>query len=126
VIAWAKVASLKPGFAPLALLFAIPNFAGHTGGKVARLIAGAKAKREGRKSGVPDLFLPHARCLIPHVNITGRWEFGLFIEMKRLAGGSASATQRSWHVRLRDAGYRVEVCRGAEAAKDVLTDYITP
>ncbi len=119
VIAWARLVSANPKLphlAPLANLFAIPNFSGHAGGKVARMRAGAKAKAEGRSAGVPDLFLPHA----------GRWNHGLFIEMKRLTGGSVSAQQRSWHARLREAGYRVAVCRGADAARDVLTDYLTP
>ena len=49
---------------------------------------------------------------------------GLYIELKRLRGGTVSATQKQWIARLRDAGYAVEVCKGWEAAAAVITDYL--
>ena len=118
VVAWARVACTKPGFAPLQWLHSIPNFSGRLG-KVPPVAAIRQAKalnEEGRREGVPDLFLPCRRA-----------EFGgLYVEMKRLFGSQTSPQQRAWHVALRDAGYRVEICRGAEAAKDALTSYVTP
>jgi hypothetical protein len=98
----------------LRLLFACPNFAGHMGGNVARLRAGAKAKREGRKAGVPDLVLPVAR----------KGYHGLFIEMKRQRGGAVSPEQREWLNALRAENYRAVVCKGAAAAILELTDYL--
>lgn len=81
--------------------FAIPN-----GGERNAIVA-AKLKAEGVKSGVPDLFFPSLR---------------LFVEMKRVKGGSVSPVQKHWHDRLTKAGYRVEVCRGAAEAVRVLTE----
>jgi hypothetical protein len=113
VVAWAKAQLTR--WPALWGLFAIPNFAGHAGGKIARLRAGSKAKREGRKAGVPDLCLPVARHGFN----------SLYIEVKRLQGGAVSAEQRQWHDFLRAAGHRVAVCKGAAAAIQVLEDYLT-
>ena len=106
VIEWAAWHQKKyPG---LELLFAIPNMA-------MRHISNAKAmKAEGLKKGVPDLFLP----------IANAWFNGLFIEMKRQKGGSLSKEQREWITRLRNQEYKVEVCKGADAAIEVLKDYL--
>lgn len=49
---------------------------------------------------------------------------GLYIELKRLRGGTVSAAQKQWIARLRDTGYAVEVCKGWEAAAAVITDYL--
>jgi hypothetical protein len=48
---------------------------------------------------------------------------GLFLELKRIKGGVVSPEQDRWHAELRAQGYRVEVCKGAEAAWTVLLDY---
>jgi hypothetical protein len=114
VVAWAEDMSAK--WPELAMLFAVPNFAGHMGRAATRLRAGAKAKREGRKAGVPDLVLPVAR----------HGYHGLFIEMKRQRGGTVSPEQREWHTALREQGYAVYVCKGAFAAITVLTAYLEP
>ena len=98
----------------LRLAFAIPNFAGHFGNARARLAAGKRAKKEGRKPGVPDIFLPVAR----------QSYHGLFIEMKRTKGGAIQDSQRTWINDLLAEGYRVEVCPGADAAIAVVTDYM--
>jgi hypothetical protein len=114
VIAWAEAHRAR--WPELAYLFSVPNFAGHMGRASTRLRAGAKAKREGRKAGVPDLVLPVAR----------HGYHGLFIEMKRQRGGSVSPEQKAWHHALREQGYAVYVCRGAFAAITVLTSYLEP
>lgn len=113
VIAWAE--AMRGAYPELGMLFAIPNFAGHMGGAVARLRAGARAKREGRKKGVPDLMLPVAR----------HGKHGLFIEMKRTKGGASSAEQRAWIAALTEQGYKAVVCKGAEAAITTLREYLT-
>lgn len=97
----------------LCALFAIPNFAGHHGTKKARLASGARAKREGRKAGVPDLCLPVSR---------GPYH-ALYIEMKR-KGESPKAVQNHWHTVLREYGNSVHVCFSDEEAWGVLMQYL--
>lgn len=90
------------------LLLAIPN-----GGLRSKAVA-AKLKAEGVRPGVPDLFLPVAR---------GR-EHGLWIEMKRTKGGHISPEQEAWAEALEAQGYRVRICRGADAAIREIRDYL--
>lgn len=104
---WAGIASRS--IHALALLFAIPN-----GGERHKAVA-AKLKAEGVKPGVPDLCLP-----VP----SGDYH-GLFIEMKRIRGSKTTSDQLEWIEALRKQGYRVEVCNGWEAAKDVLLEYLS-
>lgn len=92
----------------LRMLYAIPNGANKS--RAAR----AKFQREGLRAGIPDLQLAAAR---------GGYH-GLYIEMKRAKGGVLSLEQLAWHEALRAEGYRVEVCRGADAAWGVLCDYL--
>jgi hypothetical protein len=83
-------------------------------------------KDEGVRKGVPDLCLP--------VPMWGRytddgqidWYHGLFIEMKKEKGGTVSKEQKEWIELLKKQGYRVEVCKGYEAAVKVLEDYLNP
>lgn len=92
-------------------LTAIPN-GGDRHGAVA-----AKMKAEGVKKGYPDYLLD-----VP------RGDFhGLRIELKRINASPSDTKpeQKAWHARLRDAGYRVEVCKGWEAAWAVLCDYLS-
>lgn len=88
-------------------LFAVPN-----GGK--RPIKTASAmKREGQRKGVLDLHLPTAR----------RGYNGLWIEMKAKKG-YFNDDQKSWAKFLREENHRVELCRSAEEAIAVITDYM--
>ncbi|MBR5342575.1 MAG: VRR-NUC domain-containing protein [Oscillospiraceae bacterium] len=103
---WAKMQSWR--WPEIALLFHIPNGGGRSKAEAGRF------KAEGVKAGVPDLFLPVPR---------GEYH-GLFIELKRQAGGRVSAEQKEWIEKLRDQGYRVEVCRGWEAAAELLREYL--
>jgi hypothetical protein len=91
----------------LQLLFAVPN-----GGDRHRIVA-AKMKAEGVRAGVPDYLL-----LFPVEPY-----HGLAIELKSLSG-YASAEQKIWIERLRNNGYRAEICRGADAAWAVVCDYL--
>ena len=92
----------------LALLFAIPM-----GGK--RPISVAKRmKAEGAKKGMLDLVLPVAR----------QGYHGLYLELK-VKGGRLSKEQKWWIEKLREQGYRVEVCYSCDAAWDVVIDYLT-
>ena len=108
-VALLKLVKLHEGRYPeLAMLAAVPN-----GGDRHPIVA-AKMKHEGVKAGYPDYLLD-----VP------RGEFhGLRIELKSMTG-STSREQKRWIERLRDNGYRVEVCRGAEAAWRVITEYLS-
>lgn len=109
LIRWAEYqAKTRP---ELGLLFAIPN-----GGQRSKATAG-KLKAEGVKAGVPDLFLPVPRTW------RGMAFNGLFVEMK--AGrNKPTAAQIEWHVMLSQQGYRVAVCYGWEAARDLIVEYL--
>lgn len=95
-------------FYPEVLVFAIPN-----GGFREKKEAG-RLKAEGVLSGIPDLLVATSRA----------GYHGLFIEMKRLTGGSVSAIQKERIAKLRQEGYKVEVCKGAEAAWEVVQNYL--
>jgi hypothetical protein len=97
----------EPRHPALRNLFAVPN-----GGDRHKLTA-AKMKREGQRPGVPDYLLAFP---------SGGFH-GLAIELKSMTG-YASREQKDWIERLRDNGYRAEVCRGWEAAWTVICDYL--
>ena len=70
---------------------------------------------EGMRDGMLDLVL-----------FTGNGEGfnGLLIELKRTVGGVVSDDQNAMIDVLRTAGYRCEVCKGAEAAISVIKNYV--
>ena len=72
-----------------------------------------KLRAEGVKSGVPDICLP-----VP----SGPYH-GLYIELKTHHGRPSEA-QEQWIAALRRHGYRAEICRGWEAARAVIEDYL--
>lgn len=92
----------------LGMLFAVPN------GSERNVIVGRKLKAEGVKKGVPDICL----C-VPR----GGYH-GLFIELKRQKKSRISPEQVQWISDLRAQGYRAEICLGAAAAWDVISDYM--
>jgi hypothetical protein len=102
-IQWCELAGY-----PYNLIFAIPN------GSHKSPATAAKFKREGLKSGVPDLFLPWAAIAY----------FGLFIEMKRKSGSSTSAEQKAWKEKLETEGYAHVFAYGADEAIDYIKQYV--
>lgn len=70
-------------------------------------------KREGVKSGVPDLCLAVAR---------GGYH-GLYIEMKR-KGQTTSDNQKKWIAGLKVQGYEVSVAYSCEEAIEVIKSYL--
>ena len=108
LLRWATL--FTPRYPDLQWLAAIPN-----GGHRHKATAG-RMKAEGVKAGYPDLLLDVAR---------GGY-FGLRIELKRQrkSDSRTSPRQVQWHDRLRGQGYRVEVCLGWEAARDVIVAYL--
>lgn len=83
-------------------IFHIPN-----GGR--RHIGTArKMKREGVRSGVPDLYIP---------------AWGLWVEMKRQKGGALSKDQRDWIDYLTGLGQPVIVGKGWQDAMRQVMDF---
>ncbi len=74
---------------------------------------GAKLKRLGLSPGFPDLFIPRA----------SNGSHGLFIELKT-DKGTVSDEQVEWILRLRSEGYTAYVCRGFDAAKEAIDQYL--
>lgn len=91
----------------LDLLFHIPN------GGTRNTHEAAHLKRQGVKSGVPDLCLPVAR---------GKYH-GLFIELKAKKN-SPSPGQKEWLEKLEEQGYKTAVCWGWETATAVIECYM--
>ena len=92
----------------IALLFAIPN------GGNRDAITGAIMKREGVKSGVPDMMLP-----VPMGDYCG-----LFIEVKT-PKGRLSANQKAWIAALKKAGHKCIVVRSPTEAIDEILEYLS-
>ena len=106
LFSWAQMFAYR--YPELKLMFHIPN-----GGKRSKVEA-ARFKKEGVKSGVPDIFLPVAR---------GKYH-GLFIELKRLEKGRVSSAQSDWIPALREQRYAAEVCKGWVAASALIEKYL--
>lgn len=79
VIRWANEHESR--YPVLSLLFHVPN-----GGNRHKATA-VKLKAQGVRKGVPDLCLP-----VPRNDFHGLW-----IEMKRIRGGSVKPEQKDWH-----------------------------
>lgn len=93
---------------PRTLIYHVPN-----GGK-RNLLEALDLKRQGVKSGVPDLVVPAMR---------GGYG-GLYIELK-VGKNTLSETQKQWIEALRDEGYYVAVCRTLEEFQAVVTPYLS-
>jgi hypothetical protein len=111
---WAKL--MEPRYPELALMFAVPN------GMRTSMRTAIKAKAEGLKAGVPDVWLP----------VPNRAPFkdgylylytGLVIEMKA-PKGRASDAQHWWLEELTDQGWRCEVCYSATEAIAAVCEYL--
>ena len=92
----------------LALLHAIPN-----GGLRSKATA-ARMKREGALAGIPDICLP----------VSQNSYHGLYLELKRPIGGRLSDKQSEIIAMLREEGYRVDICRGFDAAREAIESYL--
>ena len=92
----------------LDMMYHIPNE-----GKRSRA-TGGRMRAEGLKKGMPDVCLPAPRF----------GYHGLYIEMKRQRGGKLTDDQREKIRKLRELGYRVEVCKGFQAAANAVEAYM--
>lgn len=110
---WAEHA--RGRFPELAALYAIPNAGGFTGGFKKNLTRVMAMRREGVKSGVPDVHLPVAR---------GGYH-SLYVEMKREYGGDgATSEQKEWHAKLERWGNRVVIAHGFDEARMSIEEYL--
>ena len=89
------------------MLYAIPN------GGARHIAVAAKLKADGVRSGVPDLALACAR---------GQYN-GLYIELKTMKGVT-SPQQKEWIEKLKRYGYQAIVCKGWDAARVAIEDYL--
>ena len=115
VIQWWTLACKGYGLPEFAL-FAVPN------GSNKSIAAAMKFKREGLRSGIPDLFLA-VPC--KHQGAAGV-EFlaaGLFVEMKR-RGKKPSPEQEAVILYLRQRAYHVVVCYDSEEAVKAIKAYL--
>ena len=94
-------------FPELEYMFAIPN------GGSRNKIEAVNLKRQGVKSGVPDLMLPLPKGIY----------HGLFIEMK-VGKNKTSENQNKWLEYLSSVGYLTAVCYGFEEAKSTILSYL--
>lgn len=111
VFRWAGDCASYGIYPELALMFAIPNVS--YGGTRRDLFRGMKLKAEGRKAGVPDIFLP-----VPRGDYCG-----LFVEMKKI-GGAVNAIQKDWIKELNEQGYLAIVCYGCQEAIAEIEKYL--
>ena len=106
VFNWAAV--MERRWPELRLLHHIPNGGSRNAREAHNL------RMQGVKAGIPDIFLPVAR---------GGWH-GLYIEMKRRKGGRLSDEQAAMLAALREQGYCAWVCKGANDAIELITEYL--
>lgn len=107
IFKWAAQPSIREKYPCLALLHHIPN------GGTRDVREGAQFKRQGVKSGVPDLHLPIA---------VGKWH-SLYIELK-VENGTPSDNQAWWITKLNDNGNYAVICYGWKSAVDVIQRYL--
>jgi hypothetical protein len=85
-----------------ALIFAVPN------GEFRAISTAKKLKAEGVTPGVPDLVVVFNERII-------------FIEMKRVKGGTVSAAQKEVIAKINSLGFDVIIGKGAKDAWDQLS-----
>lgn len=103
---WA--ATLAGRLPELRLLYAVPN------GGFRHTTTAGRLKAEGVRAGVPDVCLPVAR---------GGYH-GLYVELKRRRGSTASSEQRQWLDNLAAEGYATRVCKGWNEAAQTIEAYL--
>lgn len=82
-------------------------------------IRGGKARAEGVKAGVADIFLP-----VPAMESEfNAYYHGLYIELK-VGYNKADEKQLDFQTDMRNSGYAAEVCNGWLAARDCILKYL--
>jgi len=83
-----------------------------------------QAKRQMVSTGWPDLFLAVPQRYDVRSDTAAVKFHGLFIELKRIKGGTVSAEQAIMIGDLNSLGYRATICRGADAAIKEIKRYL--
>lgn len=83
-------------------------------------IRGAKAKAEGVKAGVSDIFLPYPARL----SVNNAYYHGLYIELKPPTTGKTSPEQIAFQSDMTMLGYKCEIARGWLDARDKILAYL--
>ncbi len=107
VIKWSHRKPVRDLMPMLAFLHHSPNGGKRDG------FTGAQMKALGTKPGFPDLILPVRSGKYP----------GLVIEMKS-ATGKLTDEQSTWLDHLANEGWATAVARSADAARDILCEYL--
>lgn len=126
---WAETGVLDPQYSRrpipcLKWLHAIHN-QGH-----GDAIRGGRAKAEGVRAGIPDIFLPWP---IKKIEINQIGYHGLYIELKKPSmkpvkensKGGLSTEQEEFSEFARANGYRWEVCYGWREAAKIIQEYLS-
>lgn len=92
----------------LEYMYAVPN------GGTRHPAEARNLKRQGVKSGVPDICLPLPK---------GKYH-GLYIEMK-VGKNKTSDNQKKWIAYLNHVGYKTAVCYGFDEAKGTILKYLS-
>lgn len=87
-------------------------------------VRGAIAKAEGLRAGVSDIFLPVPKIIPNWAQAPLIGKCGLYIELKRKDGGTASTEQKQFQTDMRAAGYECEIIHGWELARDCILRYL--
>ena len=90
------------------LFYHVPN------GGLRSIQEGIKFKRMGVKPGVPDICITVAR----------NGYHGLYVELKRVKGGTVSPYQMYWLTALRENGYDTYIAHGADEAIEYIKNYL--
>lgn len=105
IFQWASIAEKQ--HPELCMLYHVPN------GGSRHVVEARHLKASGVKPGVPDICLPVPR---------GCWH-GLYIELKSETG-RLTGQQHGWIESLREYGYFVHVCYGADSAIAAIKSYL--
>lgn len=116
-IAWTKLVKFKG--APLFdRVVKIPNERGKAGVMTAVLAS------IGMRDGFPD-YVIHAPVIVPeYLEDEFHTKHGLYLEAKRVKGGTIDPEQFAWRDRLLDWGYHAEICEGAVEMIEAVKRYM--
>ena len=103
-----RLVNMLRNFYPKVLFFAVPN------GGLRNKLEAKRLKDEGVLSGVADLVIPEAH---------GGYN-GLFVELKRVKGGSQSKSQKDFEKAVLERGYQYVLCKGAAVALFEIKKYL--
>jgi len=119
---WAQLTRWRG--APIAdVLVHVPNGAYLGADPKTRAITMGKLKAMGLQPGVFDYLIP-VLCLAPQKGCYTPPCPGLWLEMKRTKGGTVSAEQKTFRVRMETLHWRCEIAKGWIEASKIIEGYL--